>query len=124
MNTNTNTTTATAEATVEIGDLFYNSWGYDQTQVDFFEVVGLTPSGKSVRVQSIQQENVTDRRQPNVTVRPLKGTTYGPVETKRLKKMNWGSEGDRYAFRVNTFSSAYQGNWDNQWSVTGWGFGR
>ena len=121
METNTNTTTTTT--TVEVGDLFYDSWGYDQTQVDFYEVVGLTPSGKSVRVQQIRQENLTDPRRPNVTVKPLKGTTYGPVETKRLKKLNWGIEGDRYSFRVNSFSSSYQGDWDSTWSVTGWGFG-
>ena len=119
----TDLTTATAEATVEIGDLFADSWGYNQTQVDFYEVVGMTASGKSVRVQSVRQENLTDRRRPTVTVRPIKGTTYGPVETKRLKKLNWGIEGDRYAFRVNTYSSAYQGDWDNTWFVTGHGFG-
>ena len=119
----TTTTTTTATATVEVGDLFYDSWGYNQTQVDFYEVVGMTASGKSVRVQKIRQENVTDSRRPTVTVRPLKGTTCGPVMTKRLKKLNWGIEGDRYAFRVNSFSSAYQGDWDGTWSVTGWGFG-
>lgn len=32
-----------------VGDFFYASWGYDQTNIDFFRVVGLTPKG--VRLQ-------------------------------------------------------------------------
>jgi hypothetical protein len=107
--------------TVKVGDLFYDSWGYDQTQVDFYEVVGLTPSGKSVRVQKVRQENVTDEG-PTVQVKPVKGTNYGPVETKRLRDASWGSE-VKYAFRVNSFSSAYQDDWDTTWTVTGWGYG-
>ena len=79
---------------VQVGDLFACSWGYDQTQVDFYEVTGVTPSGKSVRVQSIQQETVT-----------------------------WGST-VKYAFKVSSYSSAFSGDWDGQWTVTGWGYGR
>jgi hypothetical protein len=33
------------------GDFLYTSWGYDQTNVTFYRVVGLTPSGKSLRLQ-------------------------------------------------------------------------
>jgi len=46
-------TTATEAPTVKVGDVFYRSWGYDQTQVNWAVVVGLTPSGKSVRLQEI-----------------------------------------------------------------------
>ena len=47
-------TTATAEAspaTVEVGSFFECSWGYDQTNVDFYKVVEISPSGKTVKVQ-------------------------------------------------------------------------
>ena len=46
-------TTATAEAspaTVEVGSFFECSWGYDQTNVDFYKVVEISPSGKTVKV--------------------------------------------------------------------------
>ena len=33
-----------------VGDVLVSSWGYDQTNVDFYRVVGLTASGKSVRI--------------------------------------------------------------------------
>ena len=34
---------------VKIGDIFEMSWGYDQTNVDYFQVVSLTPRGVYVR---------------------------------------------------------------------------
>lgn len=43
---------------VKVGDYFYTSWGYDQTQVDFYEVVGFSPSGKSIRLCPIGKRDV------------------------------------------------------------------
>lgn len=37
---------------VKIGDLFYTSWGYEQTNVDFFQVVALVGES-SVRVREV-----------------------------------------------------------------------
>jgi len=37
---------------VEVGDVFYMSWGYDQTNVDFFQVVALCGES-SVRVRNV-----------------------------------------------------------------------
>jgi len=106
---------------VQVGDLFACSWGYDQTQVDFYEVVGLTPSGKSVRVKPVDQV-VTSRGVGTDTVAPVKGSTWGDAKTYRIKDATWGSE-VKYAFRVNSYSNAYKGDWDGQWTVTGWGYG-
>lgn len=33
------------------GDFYVRTWGYDQTNVDFYKVIEVTPSGKSVRLQ-------------------------------------------------------------------------
>lgn len=38
-----------------VGDIVYSSWGYEQTNVDFFEVVRV-PSGRSAVVRKIEQE--------------------------------------------------------------------
>lgn len=35
--------------TVKVGDLFNMSWGYDQTNNNFFQVVRVTPKGAYVR---------------------------------------------------------------------------
>lgn len=43
----------------KVGDIFVASWGYDQTNVDFYEVVGV-PTNKSVRVREIMAQKVAD----------------------------------------------------------------
>lgn len=39
------------EHSVKIGDIFYTSWGYDQTNIDFYQVTGV--SGSMVTVHQI-----------------------------------------------------------------------
>lgn len=34
---------------IQIGDIFYNSWGYDQTNIDYYQVVSTTKSTISLR---------------------------------------------------------------------------
>ena len=43
------------ENTFKIGDILDYEWGYDQTNVEFFQVVGITASGKSVKIRKIKQ---------------------------------------------------------------------
>ena len=43
----------------QVGDILVSSWGYDQTNVDFWRVVGLTASGKSVRIVPAGQRVVS-----------------------------------------------------------------
>lgn len=50
----------TDDAPVKIGDFFSASWGYDETNVDFYKVLGFTPSGKSVKVQRWSRHAVDD----------------------------------------------------------------
>lgn len=37
------------KAGVKVGDVFYTSWGYDQTNVDFYQVVAITEGGCYIR---------------------------------------------------------------------------
>lgn len=43
------TAVAPAEVGVTVGTFFVRSWGYDQTNIDFYKVVGLTPKGVKVQ---------------------------------------------------------------------------
>lgn len=43
---------ASAAANIKVGDIFYSSWGYDQTNIEFWEVVG-RPSPKALIVREI-----------------------------------------------------------------------
>lgn len=45
---------------VKVGDLFYSSWGYDQTQVDFFQVVALVGE-TSVRVREVYPRMIDEK---------------------------------------------------------------
>lgn len=50
------TATVTVGHPFEVGDIFYNSWGYDQTNIDFYQVVKTT--AKSVRLARIKSGRV------------------------------------------------------------------
>lgn len=39
---------APADLGISVGDIFSNSWGYDQTQIDYYKVVRLTPAGVEI----------------------------------------------------------------------------
>ena len=41
---------------VKPGDIFYTSWGYDQTNSDFYKVVEVSKTGKTCQVIGIQKQ--------------------------------------------------------------------
>lgn len=43
-----------SESTVKVGDFFEESWGYDQTNVDFYEVVKVSASGQTIWMRHVQ----------------------------------------------------------------------
>jgi hypothetical protein len=60
--TTTATTTTTTKHSVTVGQFFYSSWGYDQTNVDFYKVVAVTPA--CVKVQQWTSRTVDGRVVP------------------------------------------------------------
>lgn len=115
--TTTDTTTA---APVKVGDFFECSWGYDQTNVDFYEVLSITPSGKSVKVRRVQTSTVSENGS-STHVAPLAGTVhpYHPeVMTKRLRPSSYHG----WSFFVASYADAYL--WDLKpayETAQGWG---
>lgn len=110
--------TETTLLPVKVGDFFVESWGYDQTNITFYKVVGLT--AKSVKVQEWTQkvsegEGTYDmvvpgdkpRQNSHWSMNEDGETTFitedTPVKTKRLlyrgsavpyiKTRDWGSWG-------------------------------
>jgi hypothetical protein len=45
--------------TVKVGDVFERSWGYDQTNVDFYEVVSVSASGKTGKARRVKSVHVS-----------------------------------------------------------------
>ena len=41
------------EDQLKIGDIFHTSWGYDQTNTEYFQVVKISPTGKTCQVRQI-----------------------------------------------------------------------
>lgn len=47
---------AAFRTSLKVGDVLSYSWGYDQTNVEFFQVVKVYPSGKMVDIQEIASD--------------------------------------------------------------------
>lgn len=67
---------------VKVGDIFYDSWGYEQTNLTFFKVVSLVGS-KSVRVVEVQLEETKEDTQGYSMARMV---TFNPSKSYVLKK--------------------------------------
>lgn len=71
---------------VKVGDVFVATWGYEQTNADFFQVVKVNGSGKSVVVRHIRHR-VADPRSQSMTSTavPIKGEFDGSPRTRMLR---------------------------------------
>ena len=50
---------------VSIGDVFNTSWGYEQTNIEFFQVVKISPTGKTCQVIQIGAKTVPGSEVPH-----------------------------------------------------------
>lgn len=122
--TDTNTT-----AEIRVGDFFVESWGYEQTNIDFYKVVAVT--AKSIKIQHWTTRTAGDPYAPQVDVVPGDGPVTGgrdadgyyhddmvaPIITKRVK-----TYADRPFVKMTSYSNAYL--WDGAAeSKTGQGWG-
>jgi hypothetical protein len=71
----------------EVGDILTSSWGYDQTNVDFYEVIGVT--NKSVRLEKIGSKTVGDNGPGGLSVVPDTAWRGGRVFLKRVSSNGW-----------------------------------
>ena len=102
------------EAGVEVGDFFYTSWGWEQTNIDFYEVVAL--GAKSVKVRQVGVKVVEDHTSQEAVV-PAAGHYIGEVETKVLRPY-----GEKGALAFSSYKSGYY--WDGKpkyRTASGWG---
>ena len=112
----------------KVGDILYSSWGYDQTNIEFFKVVRVSDFSVWIQQQSNKITEVTGWAHENVV--PSGSATYqvqnwddvpdefGNVNHYITKtypitrhKIHYGyTEG--YAVSINSFKSAWQ--WDGK----------
>jgi len=97
---NTAKKAAVSQHTFKIGDCLYQSWGYDQTNIDFFEVVEILP--KSVKIRPISQIMVEGSGGFMCeNVKPDKGNFTGESVTRPVKAYIAGNTGESYYYISN-----------------------
>jgi hypothetical protein len=99
---------------VKIGDIFYASWGYDQTNIDFYEVVAVKE--KAVVIRKVESKVVREERGADY-VAAVPHRFVGPPLTKIPQKA-----GSSVYLKINDYAHAYP--WDGKpkyETAAGWG---
>jgi len=103
---------------IEVGDVYAASWGYDQTNIDFYQCVGITPSGKSVRVRKIGAAEVEGGSRGWDYIIPVKDYFIGDTFTARSRRYDYHP-----CFRVTSYANAYRTTWNVRHGQTAIGYG-
>jgi hypothetical protein len=104
--------------TLKVGDVLSASWGYDQTNVNFFQVVEV-PSKCYVVVRGIASLTVRDEG-PSTYVRPVKDAFLADDRGGKAKRYKAGPNN---SISWENYANAYQTSWDAEHYETGWGWG-
>ena len=89
----------TPDHDIKQGELFYESWGYDQTNINFYQVVKTLP--KSVYIREVASTVVEDLASQEL-VEPVSDHFIGKEMIKRVNNV-----GTDYCLRMTSFSTAF-----------------
>ena len=95
----------------EVGKILYSSWGYDQTNIDFYQIVKKTKS--MITIQKIAKEYLDTKYESEELVKPVKNAFVGKEMKKRV---------GAYGVSLNTYANASL--WDGKpkyETAFGWG---
>jgi len=108
---------------VKVGEFFVCSWGYDQTNVDYYRVVGVTP--KSVKIQHWTTVHTDDSHVvPDMDGGPLMVSDWSgerpcKILTKRVQDHGYGNGA---VLTMSSYSDAYPWNGAPRYETAlGWG---
>ena len=71
---------------VKAGDLYYTSWGYDQTNYDYIAVVEVSKTGKTAKCKRAHSQHMGSSGQSNIQKPVL--DLFGDVFTMQIKLGN------------------------------------
>jgi hypothetical protein len=108
---NTNTT----QDKVEVGSIFHCSWGYDQTQADFYQVTRMTPKGVYVREIAAKKVEGSEGFMCQNVVAVKDQFVENKPETFHRLNLNTGY---KPAFRISSFQTAFL--WDGKPKYNSW----
>jgi len=88
------------KTSLTVGSILYSSWGYEQTNIDFYQVVEVSKSGKSVKIREIACDYTptADMQGDNM---PIVDRFIGEVISRRVSACL-----GRDAIKLNSYSSA------------------
>jgi hypothetical protein len=85
----------------KVGDIFAGDWGYEQTQTNWFKVVYVSPSGKSIKTVNLQENRVYEGPMHGKATVDVNVVTSEPV----LRKLNYNLEGNA-SFKWASYGTA------------------
>jgi hypothetical protein len=97
-------------STPKVGDILYSSWGYSMTIVDFYKVLKVTPSGKSVSVQRLQSKTVEGHAGYEGYVMPTEHEATDRDTFFRNKRVSPSGQG--YSITLTSCQTAF--TWDGK----------
>lgn len=100
--------------TLKVGDVLHASWGYEQTNATFYQIVGV-PSKCFVMAREIGYTTVRENGSMTYVV-PVKDS-FKDDEAKRFK----ASPGN--AIRIESYMHMSKTEWDEEHYVTHWAYG-
>lgn len=77
-------TNKTLNQQIKVGDIFYSSWGYDQTNIDFYQVTRVI-SDKTIELRPIQSKKFNDDH-----VIPVENSFTGDSFKRRIRRYESG----------------------------------
>jgi len=104
MTTTTQPQTKPRTHTLELGSILISMWGYDQTNVDYFEVVAVTPT--MVTVSQLRTRRVSTPAYLTSVVEPIPGDHIGVPLRRKVHHYS------RPSIAIESFANAYL--WDGK----------
>lgn len=91
---------------VKVGDIFAGSFGYDATLWDFFEVVDVSSTGKTVTVRELKHETQSGYGYNDWKCRPVPSSYVGKPIKKKVQVTMYGGETVPY-LKISSYEYAY-----------------
>ena len=98
--------------TLKVDDVLYSSWGYDQTNVDFYQVLKVTPSGVYIR-ELVDKVTATPGAFMTGTSVPLRDESFGTLVRYHFAKdapLMFKRAGADNSVRIKSYASAWKWN--------------
>lgn len=107
------------------GTILDGSWGYDQTNIEYYQVISVSPTSNSITIREIAQETVpgSSGRDFSDQRTPCPGQFIGPERRALVQRSYNGEAGLHITLRPNERDGyrIYLDKWDGRPRYCSWG---